>query len=193
MDRYSKLKAVAKHESGFTLVDMLIGLAMASVILVAIISLFVTLGRSYTTQNVAAQVQQVTRAGIELMVQDIRMAGVNPLKTSGVGVVNASASTIQISSDLNLNGVIDETYEQITYYLNGNRLMQQLFAGPPQPLVNNVTNLSFVYLDENNNPTAILTDIRMVEISMRVEEQAGRGETVSRTYATRVRCRNLGL
>jgi hypothetical protein len=30
-------------------------------------------------------------------------------------------------------------------------------------------------------------------ISMTVEEPAGRGEPVNRTYTTRVRCRNLGI
>ena len=66
-------------QKGFTLVDMLVGLAMASVILFAVVSLFTTMGRSYTTQNVAADVQQVARAGVELMIQEIRMAGFNPI------------------------------------------------------------------------------------------------------------------
>jgi type IV pilus assembly protein PilW len=60
---------------------------MASVILVAVVSLFTTMGRSYTTQNVAADVQQETRAGIELMIQEIRMAGFNPTGSAGAGVV----------------------------------------------------------------------------------------------------------
>ena len=74
-------------QKGFTLVDILVGLAMASVILVAVVSLFTTMGRSYTTQNVAADVQQVTRAGIEVMIQQIRMAGFNPMGSATTGIV----------------------------------------------------------------------------------------------------------
>ena len=187
----------ALRQTGFTLVDILVGLAMASVLMAAMISLFTSLGRSYTIQTVAADVQEVTRAGIELMTQDIRMAGVNPSGISGVGIVSAAATQIQFSSDLNLNGAIDDTYEQISYYLDNGRLMQQLFSGNPMPLVENVTNLSFGYRDEDDNVvTDLVADInriRTIIISMTVEEPAGRSEPIQRSYTARVRCRNLGL
>jgi len=188
---------IIERQAGFTLVDILMGLALASVLMVAVVSLFTTMGRSYTTQNVAADVQAVTRAGVELMTQDIRMAGVNPAQISGVGIVAAAPANIQFTSDLNLNGTIDDTYERITYYLNGDRLMQQLFAGNPMPLVENVTNLSFDYRDEDDVPvTDLVADIaiiRTVIISMTVQASAGRSGALQRTYTARVRCRNLGL
>ena len=185
------------RQTGFTLVDILVGLAMASVLIVAMVSLFVTMGKSYTAQNVAAGVQEVTRAGVELMTQSIRMAGVNPGGISEVGIVSASPTRIQFTSDLNLDAAIDDTYEQISYYLEDNRLMQQLFTGNPMPLVEKVTNLSFDYWDENDDPitdlVADLNQIRTIIISMTVQEPAGRGKAVKRTYTARVRCRNLGL
>lgn len=188
---------IVKRQAGFTLVDILVGLALASVLMAAVVSLFTTMGRSYTTQNVTADVQEVTRAGVELMTTDIRMAGVNPGQLSGVGIVAAAPTNIQFTSDLNLNGVIDDTYEQITYYLDADRLMQQLFAGGPMPLVENVANLSFDYRDENGDPvTDLVADIaiiRTVIISMTVQEPAGRAGPLQRTYTARVRCRNLGL
>ena len=75
--------------AGFTLVDILVGLAMASVLMVAMVSLFTTMGRSYTTQNVAADVQQVARGGVELMIQEIRMAGLNPTGSAAAGIVDS--------------------------------------------------------------------------------------------------------
>jgi hypothetical protein len=57
----------------------------------------------------------------------------------------------------------------------------------------NVSNLSFTYYDENGAVTTARDAIRTVEISMTVQLPAGRGGTVSRTYSTRVRCRNIGL
>ena len=76
------------RQTGFTLVDILVGLAMASVLMVAMVSLFTTMGRSYTTQNVAADVQQVARGGVELMIQEIRMAGLNPTGSAAAGIVD---------------------------------------------------------------------------------------------------------
>jgi type II secretory pathway component PulJ len=199
--RHKKLECLRPFficgQTGFTLVDILVGLAMASVLMAAMVSLFTTLGRSYTTQNVSADVQEVTRAGVELMAQNIRMAGVNPGGKSGIGIVSAAANAIQFTSDFNLNDDIDGTYERISYYLQGNQLMQQLFTGNPMPLVANVTNLSFDYWDENDDPVtdlvADLNEIRTVIISMTVQEPAGRGQPVIRTYSARVWCRNLGL
>ena len=85
LDYIIRKKNPAVGQNGFTLVDILVGLAMASVLLAAMISLFSTMGRSYTTQNVAADVQQVTRTGIELMIEEIRMAGFNPTGSASAG------------------------------------------------------------------------------------------------------------
>jgi hypothetical protein len=57
----------------------------------------------------------------------------------------------------------------------------------------NVSNLTFNYFDRNNNSTTDPSRIATVEISLTMQEPAGRGGTVSRTYSTRVRCRNIGL
>lgn len=79
---------IAGKQKGFTLVDILVGLAMASVLMVAMVSLFTTIGRSYTTQNVSAEAQQIARAGVELMVQEIRMSGLDPTGSANAAIVN---------------------------------------------------------------------------------------------------------
>ena len=58
---------------------------------------------------------------------------------------------------------------------------------------NNVSNLNFTYYDDTGAVTTSVNAIRTVEISMTVQLPAGRGGAVSRTYSTRVRCRNIGL
>ena len=113
------------RQTGFTLVDILVGLAMASVLMVAMVSLFTTMGRSYTTQNVAADVQQVARGGIELMIQEIRMAGLNPTGSAAAGIVDSfdkddgfhddhdgliaptDASNLAFTMDADMDGRID--------------------------------------------------------------------------------------
>ena len=106
--------------------------------------------------------------------------------------------------DLNGSGSIEpnaeladeEPAEDIKYLRNANnQLIRQIDgrSNSNQSLVDNVSGLTFKYLDKNNNETADVDDIRVVEVSLTVEEPSGRGRSVSRTYRTRVICRNLGL
>lgn len=121
----AKKTTPASKQRGFTLVDILVGIAMASVLMVAMVSLFTSMGRSYTTQNVAADVQQVARSGIEVMIQEIRMAGLDPTGRAGAGIVDdfdkvsgfheahdgliapTDANNIAFTMDADLDGRID--------------------------------------------------------------------------------------
>jgi type II secretory pathway pseudopilin PulG len=193
---WQKIKTtLAGGTAGFTLVEILVGLGLASVLMAAIVALFATLSRSYTTQNVAAEVQQVVRAGIDEMVMNIRMAGVNPLNIADVGVKDDYSSTqIRFTSDINASGVIgDADDEDIAYIFEENKLKRQVDGGNKIELVQNVSDFSFTYLKEDELPADSVSEIRTVLISMTVTEPAGRGQNVSRTYSARVRCRNLGL
>jgi type IV pilus assembly protein PilW len=186
------------REGGFTLIELLVTLAIASVILAAIGSVYMGLTRSYTTQNVAADVQQTMRAGIDFVVEDIMMAGLDPLGSSHASFEAASLTSMQFTSDRDMDGEIKDIvdFERIIYQYDNNSITlfyKKLAADPLEPLIDNVTDLSFVYLDANGDPTADLDHIRTVVISMTVQEPAGRGGTVERTYTTRVRCRNLGI
>jgi type II secretory pathway pseudopilin PulG len=193
---WQKIKTtLAGGTAGFTLVEILVGLGLASVLMAAIVALFATLSRSYTTQNVAAEVQQVVRAGIDEMMMNIRMAGVNPLNIADVGVKDDYSSTqIRFTSDINASGVIgDADDEDIAYIFEENKLKRQVDGGNKIELVQNVSDFSFTYLKEDELPADSVSEIRTVLISMTVTEPAGRGQNVSRTYSARVRCRNLGL
>jgi type IV pilus assembly protein PilW len=202
---------IKNREHGFTLVDILVGLAMASIVMAAIISLFTSVGRSYTIQNVAADVQQVTRAGVEHMTQNIRMAGLDPLGTAGAEIKEFTADKIRFTLDRcdvpvggpvgcgSPDGDVDDKFENVTYRWDpGERkLKQTLYEGTgsvyTETLVENVSNVTFTYFDEDDGVPSDAADIRTVVIAMTVEDPAGRGGIMKRTYSARVRCRNLGL
>ena len=201
---------ISGRQAGFTMVDILVGLAMASVVIVAIISLFTAVGRSYTIQNVAADVQQVARAGVEHMAQNIRMAGLDPFGGAGAEIKEFEADKIHFSLDrcdvaIGLTGCgspdgdVDDKFESVTYQWDAaeGELEQVFYVGTgsvkTETLIENVSNLQFTYLDNDDGPPATAADIRTVIITLTVTDPAGRGGTVSRTYSTRVRCRNLGL
>jgi len=185
-----------RSSAGFSVVEMLLVLGAMAIMFGAIYSGFERLNRSYTAENVKAGTQQSARIGVEMMVQDIRLAGLNPLGTAGAGIVAATPTSLQFTADSNFDGDLDDPFENITYALNGTRLEQTNHLGT-EVLLENITNLTFSYLDETGAtiPTAQLAarlaDIRTVGIALTVSRPAGRNQQVSRTYSTQVRCRNL--
>jgi hypothetical protein len=66
-----------------------------------------------------------------------------------------------------------------------------------QTVAENVTNFQLSYRDADGNllafPIADLNQIRIVEVSMRVEKPAGRSGSVERTINKRILCRNLSF
>lgn len=181
--------------AGFSMIELLIVIGILAILFTFMYKGFERLNRYYTAENVKANTQQSARIGIEMMVQDIRLAGLNPLGTAGAGIVAASPTSFQFTADANFDGDLDDPFENITYDLNGTDLRQRnsnLLLSPNfEVLLSNVTTLAFTYLDDTGIPTANLADIRTVGITLTVNRPAGRDGTVSRTYTTQVRCRNL--
>jgi len=76
--------------------------------------------------------------------------------------------------------------EMILYQSDGTEEMRAT-------LVENVSALTFSYLDADAAPTSNAEDVRSVEISMTIQRFSGRGSPVSRTLIKRVKCRNLAF
>jgi type IV pilus assembly protein PilW len=178
--------------SGFTLVEMLVALFIISLISSAAYSIFTSLNRSYTTQNVASAVQQRVRAAIDYMIRDMRIAGLDPQRIGGFGVVTATPTTFRFTADKNMDGDTDDAAEDVTYSVAGGNL-QLIDDLGTEILSQNVLSSSFTYFDEAGGGTTNVSDIRSVEIIMTIREPSGGGKWVTRTFTTRVRCRNIGL
>ena len=165
--------------SGFTLVELLMSIAILSILFGTVFDTFNTFSRSFSKENVRAGLQQKTRIAINLMAQDIRLAGLDPLGGAGGGILVAEPTKIQFAADLDYDGAFDGPFENMTYALNGDRLEQTSHLGT-ETVVDNVTGLTFTYPDSST-----------VFITLTVQKPAGREGTISRTYTQRVRCRNL--
>ena len=188
---------ITSATGGFTVTELVLALAIMMMVMASIVSLLISLNRVYAAQNVIAGVQQVTRAGINIMTRNIRLAGLNPLKINRIGILEASVNKIRFQHDTNGSGTIEAGQdEDSAYLLNGNHQLIRQKDGNSRSnksLVDHVSDLTFTYLDRNNEETSILDEIHTVEISLTVREPAGKDKFISRTYSTRVICRNLSF
>ena len=188
---------------GFSLVELLVSMGIAAIAMAIVVTMFTTLTRSYTTQNASADVQQVGRAALDYMVQNIRMAGFNPFRIGNVGIKAASSTRIEYNLDRNINGDIDlfdEEHMAFSYDPIDKEISEGLYLTDPEkeswyPLVGNVTNLTFTYRDragKDLGPTPVPDQIKIVDILLTVAQSVPQNEQpVSRTYSARIICRNL--
>jgi prepilin-type N-terminal cleavage/methylation domain-containing protein len=210
-------------EKGFTLIELLVGLGLAGVMLALVVSFFFNFSRSSTAQNAAAAAQQTARAGVDFMVQELRLAGLDPLSEAGAGIeqVASDGSRIRFTADrCNLpigsgsscthpvpDGDVEGKNERVSFhYDSASRTLRRcLYEGTPSeawtPMVSRVApnpgNVPlFTFLDAAGDPIVDNNQrslIRTVIVTLTVEEPAGRGAVVSRTYSARVRLRNIGI
>lgn len=69
------VKPMRRPEGGFTLVEILVAIAILGVVMTAIFNLYLGTERSADTQDRIADVQQNVRFALDQVVRDIRMAG----------------------------------------------------------------------------------------------------------------------
>jgi prepilin-type N-terminal cleavage/methylation domain-containing protein len=196
-----------KSIKGFTVVELLVSLAIMSVAMTSIYGLYMSYVRVYTTEGVTTKVQQSVRAGMNMMVRDIRMVGLDPHKADIFGIEEITSHSIRFTADRDMDGVLDDpdlsagsiesNLEHIAFEWDGNDLLEMVLYHPDDTevardtLMDNVTNLNFTYLDAADAATAVPADIRTVVVQLTVQKPAGRGDPVIRTHTKRIRCRNL--
>jgi type II secretory pathway component PulJ len=200
---YFKYKKAIKQSSGFSLLELVVGLGIATLSMLAVISVFTTLTRSYTIQTTSAHLQQAARVSLDYMTQNIRMAGFNPRRNADAGITEATPTSISFKLDRDSSGEIDAPQEDMAYVYESdqNEIEEVLNASTavyrPYPLLDHVTDLTFVYFDSSGKDLGEdpdLSQIKTVDIFLTVEQRPGRErKPVSRTYSARVICRNLGL
>jgi type IV pilus assembly protein PilW len=182
-------KPILSSADGFTLIELLIGMAIATIVLAAVIGVYSGLIRSYTTETARAGAQQDIRSALAIMVQDIRLAGLDPLRTAGGGFTVTGNTDIECIADLDFDGAVTAgNSERIRYFLNGNRLMQRLDDDntTDEVLLDDVSALNFNYIFEDGAAAP-----STVVITLTVQAPAGRQGMITRTLSERVRIRNL--
>jgi len=163
------------NTQGFTLVELLVAMAVSLLAIGAIYSTFLSQFKSYQVQEEVAAMQQNIRAAMYHMQREIRMAGCDPTGDAGARIIEANANSIHFTEDVwdgnpggSPDGDTSDNNEDITYNLDdsdGDGVDDELDRND-QTIAQNIDALNFVYLDADGNPTATLADIRSVEITI---------------------------
>ncbi|MFH1137856.1 MAG: prepilin-type N-terminal cleavage/methylation domain-containing protein [Pseudomonadota bacterium] len=161
-----------RERPGFTMVEILVAMGLATVILAGMVTLFATSNQAYVDQDQVVAAEQNLRASMEIMAYEFRMAGFIPLDNlpGGPTAINADVSgqtwtdgtferleeagsgVITFVSDINA----DDLAETVRYTLSGNQLLRQSWTwdgaawvaqagGVPVVLAENITGLQFTY------------------------------------------------
>lgn len=179
--------------NGFTLVELLIGMVLGLIVLGAFISVFIIQNRHYAEQEQIVEMQEYARAGIQMMVSDLLMAGYNPTGISNVGIVSVGTGSIQFTTDINGDGDIDDSNENVTYAFDtvDNQITRKgTAADTANPLVENINSLIFTCYDASGGTTTTPADIR--KISIKITATTKNGDR-TKTLTSDVVPRNLGL
>ncbi len=164
----AELSSCENNERGFTIVELLVGLAIGLILLGVAVKIFLVQQRAYNVQEQLAEMQQNIRSAMDMIVRETKMAGYDPTGASFDGIGNNSnATSIQILADLDGDGLTTGTNEDITYtYDAGNLQIERDTGGGGQPLAENITVFTFSYLNADGVGTTTSTAIRQIEITI---------------------------
>lgn len=192
---------------GFTLVELMITVAISGIITAAIYSAYIAQQRTYLAQEQVAEMQQNIRAAIGMMEREIRMAGYDPNDDAGAGITIASAGRIGFTQDITNStgtasegdGSLDGPNENITFGFSnthdsgpdgiadaGVAPLGRDTGGGFQPIAENIQAIEFYYTMKDGTATtapATLADIRSVQVSILARAgQPDRNFTNTMTY-----------
>lgn len=201
-----------KNNSAFTLVELLISMAVFGIITGLIVNQYSSQQESQLTQDQVVRMQQNIRNALIIMTRDIQMAGFDPEISNTMGIVNAgdgsngnpltfTYSVADDGVDNDGDGTIDESgeFQTIRYSLfdslgDGDMdIGRAVGAGANQNIAENIQTLRFTYLDGNGNPTAAIGEIRAVRVTITAttDNRERRRAADNRTVTAIIKFRNI--
>lgn len=191
---------ISKKISGFTIIELLVAIAISSIVLLAVIQIFTSSNKMYTVQDKVVGMQQNVRAALGMITRDIRMAGLDPTGDAGdAGIVSADNSSIHVRYDYDADKACNGTNpnEDVNYQydsadkrmeINGNALTEDESIDSMQ--------LSYVLADGTVTTSPTNPDeIRLVNLQICGKIHGSFEDEFDEVYCfnNTIKCRNMGL
>lgn len=205
---------IRNRNRGFTLVELMIAMAVGGIVMAAVMTAFMSQHRSYLAQDDVVEMQQNVRVAMDMLVRDIRSAGYNPNNIGG-GVGITTVGITAPTGDAPNSGVPTGGVAAFLTFSHddGTGVLETIdyslfdafeFAAPPandgfdddlamnrndgsgrQVVAENINRLEFLYLDANGTPTATLNNIRSIQVSIMAQtSKAYENGPAAQTYTT---------
>ncbi len=206
--------------NGFTLVELLVAMALTLIVSNAVFSAYHYQQKTQLAQKQVVQMQQSVRMALYVITNELRMVGYDPKGTFTAGIIHAGDGSNgdpltftfvadDDGDDNDNDGETDESGElkTIGYDLyvglsdGDTDIGRKVGAGNRMPLAENIKDLEFKYYDKNGVQIVTpcgddLSDIRSIGVEIEAtldKNEKNHANVNNRKLTTRVKCRNLGL
>jgi type IV pilus assembly protein PilW len=176
-------RMLIKSDRGFTLVELLVAMAISGIVAGAIFTAFQSQQKSYLIQDQVTEMQQNLRAGTDIMVREIRMAGYDPYGNSDAGITAAAEKIFTFTLvadddgyDNDSDNTTDEVgelktiqYDLYDAYSDGDNDIGRKVGAKKRAAAENIEEIEFYYtFADGTNATAPAnpSEIRSVQITI---------------------------
>jgi len=159
---------------GFTLIEMVMALALSFVTITAVYSLYVSELKAQNVREDRLEMQQQARVVMDVVSRELLMAGYDPrgvnydvdLSNDFLGITY-DPGRLMIKADLNGNGLIADANESITFvYDSKTHTLRRNTGGGNQPFGENIESFLVEYFDQEGKLTTQSLAIRQVGITV---------------------------
>lgn len=110
------MTAPRSRYEGFTLIELMIAMAVGMIAMTVIIQVYTSMQASNTAQKMVVEMQQNARAALMLMKRELRMAGYDPARTDGID--NDGANGIDDPAESSGAGFVTASPIQVQFTLD---------------------------------------------------------------------------
>lgn len=187
---------LGKHLTGFTIIEVIIGIAIVSIMILGTYQLYIGQQRIYVNQQKISELQQQMRGILNAMTREIRRAGFDPNSTEIFGFSQADSNLASFSYDSDEDGSLDSN-EQLTFRITGGVFEYSKDGGSSwSSMPGEIVSLQFNYYDNAGAllavPVVTSADIRLVQILLtgRIKLSAAGSVYHQQSLSCKVRLRN---
>ncbi|TET88080.1 MAG: prepilin-type N-terminal cleavage/methylation domain-containing protein, partial [Desulfobacteraceae bacterium] len=135
---------IVHNKDGFSLIELLVAVALSVIIMAAIYSTFYSQQKSFLVQEQLAAMEQNLRAAMFYMERDIRMAGCDPTRKAGAGVTTADATSLRFTEDIDGDTVPVSIFYSLYTDTDGIQKLGRTAGGGAIPVADNIEVIDFV-------------------------------------------------
>ena len=201
------MKMIVEGDQGFTLIEIMIALALSVVTVGAIYTIYLNQVKSQVVRDDKLDMQQHVRAAMDLIVHELKMAGYDPRQVNQDAKlgndfygITYHPKELVIKADLNGNGTLTDSNETIRFsHDRATFTLRRDTGGGRQPLVEHIEKFSMRYLNQDGQATTDSKQIRQIELTIKARTEnpdpqyPSNGGHHTVTLQSRVTPRNLSL